>query len=36
MIKEDKTDEIDRDERIGDRDEGDDEDERARRGDMKT
>jgi hypothetical protein len=35
MIKEDKTDEIDRDEKIEDRDESDDENERAREEDMK-
>jgi hypothetical protein len=38
MIKEDKTDEIDRDEKIEDRDEdeSDDENERARERNMKT
>jgi hypothetical protein len=35
MIKENKTDEIDRDERIENRDESDDENERARRRNMK-
>ncbi len=35
MIKEDKTDEIDRDERVEDRDESDDENQRARERDMK-
>jgi hypothetical protein len=35
MIKENKTDEIDRDEKIEDRDENDDENERAREKDMK-
>ncbi len=35
MIKKDKIDEIDRDEKIEDRDESDDENERARKRDMK-
>jgi hypothetical protein len=35
MIKKDKTDEIDRDEKIENRDENDDENERAREKDMK-
>jgi hypothetical protein len=35
MIKKNKIDEIDRDEKIEDRDENDDENERARKEDMK-